>query len=100
MQQLGLCRFAALECDQCTFVSDSYKLYKLNSEWGCGEKAAASNVGLQIGLARQGISNTGFSDILHSTNTVAPLTRGMQKTANQINGLIEIIKILSPLMKK
>ena len=78
-------------CDQCTFVSDSHKLYNEIENRGHGQKAAAPNVGLQVGLAREGISNTGFSDILHSTNTVAPSTIGMQKTANQINRLIENI---------
>ena len=89
MQQRGLCWSAALECDQCAFLSDTHKLYNEIESGGRGRKAAAPNVGLQIGLARQGISNTGFSDILHATNTVAPSTRGMQKTANQISGLIE-----------
>ena len=88
-QQWGMCWSVSLKCSMCDFSSVPYKLYEEVPKEGVGRKAATPNVGLQIGLARQGVSSTGFTDILHATNTSAPSICGMQKAANKITPIIE-----------
>ena len=88
-QQRGLCWSMALKCSVCGYLSTTHKLYDEVRSEGAGRKAATPNVGLQVGLSRQGISTTGLADILQATNTPAPSTRGMQKTANKVNLVIE-----------
>ena len=88
-QQWGLCWSAALRCSCCGFVSQTSKLYDEIDRDGVGRKTAAPNLGLQLGMARQGIGNEGVIDILQATNIAAPSSRGMQKTANRVSTIIE-----------
>ena len=88
-EQRGICWSMAVRCTECTYVSASHKLYNEVPGNGRGRRAAAPNVGLQVGLSRQGIGYSGFADILHSINTPSPSVSGMLKTANKVNPLIE-----------
>ena len=65
------------------FLQHTHKLYDEVRRKGAGRKAAPPNIGLQVGLSRQGISTTGLADILQVTNTPALSTRGIANDCKQ-----------------
>ena len=56
----GLVWKAALKCDTCAYKSNQYKLYVEAESDTCGPKTAAIHLGMQVGLMKQGMSNTGM----------------------------------------
>lgn len=87
-KQWGMSWVMALMCTECTYISSPKRLYEEVVTGKKGRRAAAPNIGIQVGLARQGISNSGLADILSATDTVPPSLPGMQKSANKVNSLI------------
>lgn len=83
-EQRGFVWRATLSCDQCSFISNKYKLY---TEIPCkkkGPKAAAINYGIQVGLTQVPMGAAGLRKILLSGNIPAPSTKGMQNSANKV----------------
>ena len=89
-EKRGLAWLMALKCTKCAFKSPRTKLYDETESDGCGRKAASINTRLQIGLSKQGISNTGMRTVLASLNILPPSASGMQAAANSVGqGIIE-----------
>lgn len=84
VERWGLCWSLALKCTDCQFQTEKTHLYEEVQQGKRGRKAAKPNVSVQVGLARQGISAEGFSDILTSADIIPPSIRGMRKAANQV----------------
>lgn len=78
----------AVTCTQCKFSSDRMKIFNEITTGLRGRKAATVNIGLQVGLSKQGISNTGIRQVLAATNVIPPSTSAMQKSANRVNEII------------
>lgn len=87
-QKWGLCWSVKLKCTLCTFTSKRYKLYDEVETFKRGRKAARANVGLHIGLSRQGIGPAGISDILNAANVIAPSSSGLHKGSQRINPIL------------
>jgi len=83
-EKRGICWRMGLKCEQCGYTSKIHKLFDEKQDNKRGRKAALPNIGLQIGLNRQGIGASGFCDIVNSANMVAPARSGMQKAANKV----------------
>lgn len=84
-EKRGVCWIMSVSCMACGFKHSRDKLYEEVATNSRGRKCAAPNVGLQVGLARQGISSAGFTEVWSSLNAVPPSLSGLQKAANNIN---------------
>jgi hypothetical protein len=84
-EKRGICWAMVLSCAKCGYKSKKYKLYEEVKSSTSGRKAAAPNIGLQVGLAKQGISSSGMIEILSATNTIPPSHSSLQKSANRVN---------------
>lgn len=87
-EKRGLAWAQSVCCNRCGYVSGKTKLYEEVCTGRPGRKAAKPNVGVQVGLARQGISASGFADILSSANIPPPSTSGLQRAANKVNPVL------------
>ena len=74
----------SLACVNCTYQSPLYKLYSEVSKTGPGAKAAACNVGLQVGLQDSPIGNTRARMLIAATNTPPPSLSAMQRLSNNV----------------
>lgn len=89
-EKRGLAWAMVLKCSRCSFKTAKTKLYDEVDTQGAGRKAATVNTGLQIGLSKQGISNTGIREVLVSANINPGSRRSMQDSANTVAaGIIE-----------
>lgn len=88
-EKRGYCWALSAKCLNCSYVSGKYKLYEEVETKGPGRRKAAPNMGLQIGLSRQGIGYEGIADIMNACNIASPSKQSMQETANQVAPLIE-----------
>ena len=75
--QHGLCWEEACLCTKCPFKSRPFKLYQEVNTGKRGQKAAAPNIGLQVGLSQTPIGYTGVRKLLLSSNTPAPSMSGL-----------------------
>ena len=75
-------------CSKCNYESKMYTLYEEIETSRPGRRAACVNQSVQIGLSQSSIGNAGFRRIL-MTNTPAPSTSGMQKSANKVSTAIQ-----------
>ena len=87
--QRGVCWREQLACSECDYISPRRNIYKEVESTKRGPKTATANLGIQVGCAHTGISNTGLGRILLAANTPAPAKNSMQKTANQTSKVIE-----------
>ena len=84
----GLAWQQQLECVNCHYKSTMFKLYDEVMSNSKGPKAAAPNIGLQVGLADCPISNEKARLLFLSTNTPPPSLPSMQQNANKVNDLL------------
>ena len=83
----GVCWSMGLRCTLCKYRSGKHKLYyEVPSKRG--RPAATANVGLQVGLAQNMISNTAMRQIFMCMNIVPPSYASMQKQANTVGETI------------
>ena len=87
----GLCWKQSLKCSNCTYSSKLYKLYTEVTSDGPGAKAAACNVGLQVGLQDSPIGNTKARMLIASTNTPPPALSSMQRLSNTVGTVTNIL---------
>ena len=78
----------AVTCTWCQFSSDRMKIFSEVNTGLRGRKSATVNMGLQVGLSEQGISNTGMRQVLAATNVIPPSASAMQKSANRVKEII------------
>ena len=78
-----------LKCERCTYRTGPYKLYYEVQTKARGRKSATANVGLQVGLSQNMLSNTGMRHILMSSNIRPPTYTGMQRQANRVGAAIQ-----------
>lgn len=78
----------ALKCNSCSFTTLHFKLYDEAESGAPGPNPATINVGLQVGLMKQGMSNSGMREILTAANIASPSKSTMQRTANRIGEII------------
>ncbi len=88
-ERRGLVWAQAVKCDKCAYVSEKQKFYKEVDTCKRGRKAAAPNIGVQVGLARQGIGPSGLIDVLSAANVSAPSRKGLQAAANSVSSMLE-----------
>ncbi len=88
-EKRGLAWAESVRCKNCGYASEKTKLYDEVCTGKQGRRAAKPNIGVQVALARQGISASGFVDILSAANIPPPSTSGLQKAANKITPLLE-----------
>ena len=84
----GLAWKTVVKCNTCDYRSNPYKLYTEVESSQPGPKVAAINMGIQIGLMKQGVSNTGMREILTSANIVTPCKDSMRKAANKVGSKV------------
>lgn len=77
-----------VKCCRCSFTTKPMKLYTEVLTEARGRKAATVNIGLQVGLSKQGMSNSGMREILAASNIIPPACNSMQKAANKTCRLI------------
>ena len=87
-QKWGLGWEIAVTCTHCQFSSDRMKIFNEVNTGLRGRKSATVNIGLQVGLSKQGISNTGMRQVLAATNIIPPSASAMQKSANRVCEII------------
>ena len=80
----GICWKVTLACENCTFSSMQYKLYREVPKSGPGPKAAVPNYALQVGLQDTTMGNTKARLVLAATGTPPPARSTMQETANKV----------------
>jgi hypothetical protein len=74
-----------LKCPCCRYVSEKYKLYREVYSNKRGRRYADANLGVQVGLAKQGIGPSGLREIMCSMGATPPSLKSLQKGANQVN---------------
>ena len=84
----GLAWKVVLKCTRCRFKTDEYRLYEEVKSDRQGPKAATINTGLQVGLMKQGMSNTGMKEILTAANIPSPALTSMQRTTNKVGDIV------------
>lgn len=87
-KRYGLAWKAVVSCENCSYKSKQYKLYEEVESGGKGPKPAAINLGVQTGLMRQGMSNSGLKEILTSANIPSPSLSSMQRHANRVGEIV------------
>ncbi len=88
-EQRGMVWAKAVKCDKCPYVSTKEKFYEEVDTSKRGRKAAVPNIGLQVGLARQGMGPSGLIDVLSAANMSAPSKKGMQASANAVAPVLQ-----------
>ena len=78
-------------CTSCGYISGRYTLYEEVETKSPGRKAAAVNLGLQVGLSQTPLGNDGMRKILLSTNTPPPSFKFLQKTSNKVMAILESV---------
>ncbi|XP_074648731.1 uncharacterized protein LOC141904118 [Tubulanus polymorphus] len=86
----GLCWKVSVQCVACNWRGNLHKLYdEVEQTPGKpGPRAAAPNVGFQVGLQDCPIGNSRARYLLATTNVHPPARSGMQKTANKVGNAI------------
>jgi hypothetical protein len=80
----GLCFKEQLKCSKCTFRSERVSLYQEvpSSTRGC--KAAAPNLGTQVGLSHTPAGNQDLRHIFNAAGIAAPARSGMQSLSDKV----------------
>ena len=97
--KVGLCWKQNLRCVKCGYTSKMFKLYHEVPTEKAGQRSAAPNVGLQVGLQE---STTGIAKgrvIIASLDVTPPYRSSMQRTANKV-GNATATMTLADLAKK
>ena len=97
--KVDLCWKQNLRCVKCGYTSKMFKLYHEVSTEKAGERSAAPNVGLQVGLQE---STTGIAKgrvIIANLDVPPPYRSSMQRTANKV-GNATATMTLADLAKK
>ena len=84
----GLSWELAVTCTRCQFSSDRMKIFNEVNTGLRGRKSTTVNMGIQVGLLKQEISNTCIRQVLAATNVIPPSASAMQKSANRVNEII------------
>ena len=86
VQQYGLAWKLGLQCKKCGYEGKPTKLYEEANVPGksTGRRAAAPNIGLQVGLSHTPLSNSGFRVLCASIGIPPPSLRGLQYSANKV----------------
>ena len=87
-KQWGFGWKAVLKCDGCDFKTEQYKLYEEAKTVAPGPKTSTVNLGIQVGLMKQGMSQTGMREILTSANISSPSKATMQRAANRVGEIL------------
>lgn len=85
--QWGLCWKISIKCNNCSYISQRYKLYNEAASETRGPKYAMPNLGLQVALQETPISNTHARLILACINTPPPSLSWLQSTANKVGDI-------------
>ena len=88
-RKVGLCWKVSLKCDNCSFITPFYKLYKEVSSSKRGPNAATANVSLAVGLQDTPIGNTKCRYLLTSIDIPPPARSSMQRTSNTVGSAIK-----------
>ena len=84
-KKVGLCWRERLKCSDCQYVSAMHKLYTEVSRPGKrGQKSAAPNLGVQVGLSHSSTGNSGLRNVLNAANIPSPAKSGMQRNTNRV----------------
>jgi len=83
-EQWGWCWHMGLTCKKCRYTTGKQKLFYEVPSSAKGRKSATANVGMQVGLSHNMISNTALSQILACANIIPPQYKSMQKQANKV----------------
>lgn len=87
-KQWGLGWTWILKCNNCAFISESFKLFREVENCTRGRKAGSVNYGFQTGITNTNIGNDGARLILTSAG-IPPMSKaGMQKVANKVSDKI------------
>ena len=82
-KKVGLCWRERLKCSDCPYVSTMHKLYtEVSTPGKRGQKPAAPNLGVQVGLSSTG--NSSLRNVLNAANIPSPAKSGMQKNTNRV----------------
>ena len=84
----GLCYKERLKCSVCGFTSKRVSLYQDVPSSTRGAKAAAPNVGMQIGLSHTPAGNADLAHILNAAGVPAPARSGMQQSSNRVMDIL------------
>ena len=80
----GLCYKERLKCTTCTFTSKRLPLYEEVPSPTRGAKAAAPNIGIQVGLSHTPAGNLDFAHILNTAGIASPSISTMQRSSNKV----------------
>lgn len=83
----GLCWKQQLKCNNCSFVGKMHNLYEEVPSSHTGAKAAAPNVGWQVGLQETPMGNTKARLLLAAANIPPPSRTTMNKMAAKVSKL-------------
>ena len=87
-KRFGLAWKVVIHCTRCRYRSKQFKLYDEVESGTKGPKPAAINMGIQTGVMRHGMSNSGLREILTSANIPSPSLSTMQRTANRVGEIV------------
>ena len=83
-ERRGVSWAVTFHCDQCSYTSDKFKLYREIPSTSSGRKASETNYSIIAGSFQQGIGHETLSSILHSVNCASMDKRHYQRTANKM----------------
>lgn len=85
--KVGLCWKQAIKCNNCSYRGRLHKLYTEVPSVTRGAKAAAPNLGWQVGLQETPMGNTKSRLLLAAANIPPPSRSGMNKRAKKVSNL-------------
>ena len=85
----GLAWKVVIKCTNCkNYRSREFKLYDEVESGTKGPNQAAINMGIQTGVMRQGMGNSGFCEVLTAGNIPSPSLNTMQKHAKKVGEIV------------
>lgn len=87
-QKWGTSAIIQLKCNNCSFVSKKFKLFKEIEHHGRGRRCAEPNRSLAVGLFNTSIAAAGASRLLASMNKPVPCTNSLQKQLNKVGEIM------------
>ena len=89
-RQVGICFQERLRCNKCEYRSPLHKLYNEVLTSKTGQKPAAPNLGIQVGLTHTVVGNGALWSILMAAGGCSPAMSALQRQANKVGSqLIE-----------
>ena len=86
--QWGLSWRAVVKCLKCRYRSPQFKLYEEIESGSRGPNPSAIDIGVQIGLSKNGMSNAGLVEILTAANIKPAAFTTLQRAANTVGKII------------